>query len=159
MPGPRCTLYLELITKLNLSYPEFLKNISMIHKMLLLFLSLCLMSAVVNCGSPKANVLSFQETDQEIKVSVGEIFKIDLPSNIGTGYSWTLKVPLDTTLISFVDQEYIENDLMTEEEESKEIWRFQAVKKGTASIQMIYKRPWEEISQDGKETNFEVIIK
>ena len=121
------------------------------------FLSLCLLAAMVNCGSANANLV-FQHTDQEITVKQGEIFKIELPSNIGTGYSWTLQSPIDSSLLSFVDQEYIENDLMTEEEESKEIWRFQAITTGKTTIQMIYKRPWEEVSDESKELTFQVQI-
>ena len=127
------------------------------NKMMIFFLSLCLLAAMVNCGSSNASLV-FQDTDREITVKQGEIFKIELASNIGTGYSWTLKSPIDSTLLTFVDQEYIENDLMTSEEESKEIWRFQAIATGKTSIHMIYKKPWEEVSEESKELTFQVEI-
>ena len=76
--------------------------------------------------------------------------------NIGTGYSWTLKTPLDSTFIELVDQEYFENDLLTEEEESKEVWRFKGLKQGQTQIQMIYKRPWEKVSEEAVEKTFTV---
>ena len=130
----------------------------MINRIMLFFVSFCLLAAMVNCGNSSATQQIFQDDQNEIQVKKGEIFKIILPSNIGTGYSWELQAPLDSTYLKFVDKEYIENDLMTEEEESREIWRFQAFKKGQSTIQMIYKRPWEKVSEDAKERQFEVSI-
>lgn len=126
----------------------------MIDKIFNTFLLFTLLAALVDCKSPQITGLVFSAEDERIEVPVGTIFKIDLASNIGTGYSWTLKTPLDSTFLELIDQEYFENDLLTEEEESKETWRFKGLKKGSTQINMIYKRPWEKISEESIEKTF-----
>lgn len=128
----------------------------MIDKIFNTFFLLTLLAALVDCKSPQANNLIFSAEDEKIEVPVGTIFKIDLASNIGTGYSWTLKAPLDSTFLELIDHEYFENDLLTEEEESKEIWRFKGLKKGNTQIAMIYKRPWEKVSEESIEKVFTI---
>lgn len=128
----------------------------MIDKIFNTFLLFTLLAALVDCKSPQMTGQSFSVEDAKIEVPVGTIFKIELASNIGTGYSWTLKTPLDSTYLELIDQEYLENDLMTEEEESKEIWRFKGLKKGQTQIDMIYKRPWEQVSEESIEKIFVV---
>lgn len=128
----------------------------MIDKIFNTFLLFTLLAALVDCKSPQMTGQSFSATDTKIEVPVGTIFKIELPSNIGTGYSWTLKIPLDSSFLEKVDQEYFENDLLTEEEESKEVWRFKGLKKGETQIEMIYKRPWEKVSEESIEKTFTV---
>ncbi|MEM6377008.1 MAG: protease inhibitor I42 family protein [Bacteroidota bacterium] len=128
----------------------------MIDKIFNTFLLLTLLAALVDCKIPQTPDLTFSAENETIEVPVGSIFKIELASNIGTGYSWTLKAPLDSNFVAFVDQEYLENDLMTEEEESKEIWRFKGLKKGQAQIEMIYKRPWEKVSEEAIEQTFTI---
>ncbi|GAB5554046.1 MAG: hypothetical protein Sapg2KO_36370 [Saprospiraceae bacterium] len=128
----------------------------MFVKIINTFLLLSFLAALVDCKSPQMSSQSFSIDNTQIEVAVGTIFKIELASNIGTGYSWSLKTSLDSTYLELIDQEYFENDLLTEEEESKEVWRFKGVKKGTTEIKMIYKRPWEEVSQESIEKTFTV---
>jgi len=130
----------------------------MIDKIFSTFLLLTLIAALVDCKSPQVSNLIFTDQDEKIEVTVGTIFKIELPTNIGTGYSWSLKSPLDSSYLELIDQEYKENDLMTEEEESKEIWRFKGLQKGETQIKMIYKRPWEKVSEEAKEKTFVVSL-
>lgn len=128
----------------------------MIDKIFNTFLLFILLAALVDCKSPQMSGLTFSGQDEKIEVPVGTIFKIELASNIGTGYSWSLKAPLDSAMIELIDQEYFENDLLTEEEESKEVWRFKGLKKGETQIKMVYKRPWEETSEEAIEKFFKV---
>lgn len=100
----------------------------------------------------------FTAEQDSIQLKEGVVFQLELASNIGTGYSWALKLPIDTTYLDFLDKEYFENDLMTEVEESKEIWRFQTKKAGETTINLIYKRPWESVSEESKEKIFLVQI-
>jgi inhibitor of cysteine peptidase len=122
------------------------------------FLTFCLLSMTYNCKTPQSAIPVYTSQDSLITIPSGMIFKVELPSNIGTGYSWSLLSPVDTTILQFIDQEYMENDLMTSEEESREIWRFRSQAKGQAQIELIYKRPWEQTSEESKEKVFQVIV-
>lgn len=122
------------------------------------FLTFCLLGMTYNCKTPQQVIPVYHMQDSLIEVSEGAIFMLELPSNIGTGYSWTLQASIDSTLLEFMDQKYIENDLMTPEEESREVWRFRAKMNGRTQINMIYKRPWETTSEESKEKVFQVKI-
>ena len=76
--------------------------------------------------------------------AVGDDFIVTLGSNPTTGFEWSAEISDETMLIQ-TDHRY-----EPAEEENivggagEEVWTFEALKKGTATINMEYSRPWIE---------------
>lgn len=67
--------------------------------------------------------------DSVRRVRQGEVFTISLPSSIGTGYTWQLARPADSTHLTFMSKRYIAaNDL--DGGPGTDQFTFRAVKKG-----------------------------
>ncbi len=91
---------------------------------------------------------TFTETDDGKTASVGkgESVRITLESNPSTGYKWNMKASEQDILKNTA------NDYTSECEEGmmgcggKEVWDFTAVASGTATLEMLYYRGWEQES-------------
>ena len=123
------------------------------------FFSFCLLLSLADCAAPGPTPATLSDQDTTLEVAIGEVLQVELEANIATGYNWTLKVPADSSYLSFLDETYVENEFMTAKEEGKSVWRFRALKKGSTQLRFIYKRPWEKISAEAKEASFLVQIK
>lgn len=82
----------------------------------------------------------YKKTDDEIVASVGETFIIELEGNPTTGYGWQPQV--DNDMLRLIDQQY-QPAGSSIGGGGKEVFSFEPVKSGRASISFEYKRPWE----------------
>ena len=87
-----------------------------------------------------------------IETNTGKIFKIELPSNPTTGYSWQPVFNKDDFIL-------LSNYFQTESEligaGSLEIFEFKSKKTGRLKIKMLYKRAWEKLIE--KELDYDII--
>ncbi len=83
--------------------------------------------------------------DQEYSLNPGQSFAIMLDSNPTTGYTWTASY--DEALLSLLAKHYRqEGEGKLIGQGGQDIWRFKALKAGTAEIKMVYSRSWENVT-------------
>ena len=82
----------------------------------------------------------YRKTDGEIVASVGETFSIELDGNATTGYEWEPKLSDDT--LRLIERRYQPAGAGIGAG-GKEIFTFEPMKSGRASVSFEYKRPWE----------------
>ena len=109
---------------------------------------------LVGCQTVRSPVeLTQLDSGSQINLKVGQILKVELPSNPTTGYNWTLT---DTTESEPVLEKAGEPAYVKDEEAAgivgiggKETWKFRAIRAGWQKLRLEYKRPWErEISAE-----------
>ena len=111
-----------------------------------LCLSACLpaakqVSVEVSCDDfMRANHIS-----QEVEVAVDGSLTVTLCSNPTTGFQWVESAQIsDQTVLQQTDHKFVPpEETGVAGAAGKEIWTFQALKKGTSTISMEYSRPWE----------------
>lgn len=114
----------------------------------------------------RADYDDFQEENHittDINISVSGTLEVSLYSNPTTGYQWTENADIsDTTVISQAEHNYVSPQ---DSEEpvvgagGKDVWTFNVLKKGTATITMVYSRPWESDSSDNWTYTLNVTVK
>ncbi|MFC1911670.1 DUF4382 domain-containing protein [Chloroflexota bacterium] len=98
-------------------------------------------SVEVSCDDFAGN----QHISKEIEVEAGDSFKIALCSNQTTGFQWSESAQIDDeTIVEQTDHEFIS----PEEQQlvgaaGQEVWTFQALQEGTATVKIEYGQPWE----------------
>jgi inhibitor of cysteine peptidase len=75
---------------------------------------------------------------------VGDLVKITLPSNPGTGFKWVLAGISDVAILSQEGQsQYVLPDNPAPGAGGQEIWTFKVLKRGTGNVSMAYSQPWD----------------
>ena len=84
---------------------------------------------------------------REVKVSVEKTLAVTLDSNPTTGFRWNLRENSDESVLQLVGNEFVAAGTTKPPlpgTGGKEVWIFEARKKGTSKVSMEYTRPWEE---------------
>lgn len=79
--------------------------------------------------------------NQTVDMAVGDRLVLSLPSNPTTAYSWTYREQPSEQVLEEVRQWY-ESDSMLIGSGGSQYWEYKAVAPGSASIKLIYSRPW-----------------
>jgi predicted secreted protein len=111
-------------------------------KIMLLVFAACFVMLTGCFDQTKNTINDPNYTSDTIKVKVGEIFTIKLPSDLSTHYSWRMG-ELKRGVIQSFGKDY-KRDERTQSiiyEGGEEIWIFRAVGSGKASIKFEYMRP------------------
>jgi inhibitor of cysteine peptidase len=101
-------------------------------------------------------IMSEREEHPALTVRRGNKFKIELQSNPSTGYSWHLLF-YNKNILKLLSSEFeakTENQIGTA---GKQRFNFEATKKGTTSIKLVYKRAWEISTMKSKEFSIKVL--
>lgn len=111
--------------------------------------------------TPATAIVNDQETNSgsQINLSVGDQLSVTLDSNATTGYSWNLSAISDASVIAKISDEYIAptpSDPPLAGQGGQEVWTFEALDAGTATISMQYIRPWETEPEPAK--TFEITV-
>jgi len=108
-----------------------------------------------NVNDSSEMVLGEEDSGRTIEVTQGDEFRIELESNITTGYSWSISV-IDTDYL----QQQGEQEYSTESElvgaGGVEAFRFKAIQPGETYLKLIYQRPFE--ADKPAERIFELIV-
>ena len=97
--------------------------------------------------TPTANEVNIDASynGSDVTLTTGDLLVVTLESNPGsTGLSWNLSVISDTDVIQYVSDEYIApetTDAPMVGVPGEEVWTFEALATGTATISMKYNRP------------------
>lgn len=93
--------------------------------------------------------LTMKDNGKTIEVHTGDIIRITLKSNITTGYSWESADKVDKDILALDKNDYM-SDPNPEELDGvggNTVIVYRALKPGRAKIDLIYMRPWEEVSE------------
>ncbi len=89
--------------------------------------------------------MNLQHISQETEVTVDDSFTVTLGSNPTTGFQWSESAQIsDQTILQQTNHEFVPPEGDVPGAPGKEIWTFQALKKGESTISMEYSRPWED---------------
>ena len=98
----------------------------------------------------------------EATLAVGEHLVVTLASNPGsTGFSWNLSAISDADVIQYVSDEYIapeQTDPPMVGVPGEEVWTFEALAAGTATISMRYIRPWETEAEPAETFEINIVV-
>jgi inhibitor of cysteine peptidase len=88
-----------------------------------------------------------QAISQEVQVAVDGSLTVTLCSNPTTGFEWESASISDQTVLQEVDHKFEASEATGDGSAvgapGRDVWTFQALKKGTSTISMEYSRPWE----------------
>jgi predicted secreted protein len=82
----------------------------------------------------------------QIVAAPGEQFTLRLDTNRAAGFAWELAKPLDTSVVTLVGTAYEEAASGGVGAPGVEVWTFAAVASGWTTINLAYRRPWEEMA-------------
>lgn len=119
------------------------------------------MPAVGRAGAGRVGGIGpvFTDPNQPVEVAAGDTFRIVLDSNRTTGYGWQLAETPDEAVVKKVHNRYRAPRVKRPGAGGQEVWRFQAVKPGTAEIRMVYVRSWEKGVEPARTAVFKVNVK
>jgi len=108
-------------------------------------LSLCACSPAIDVSCD--DFMNLQHISQEVEVTVDGSFTVTLCSNPSTGFQWSESAQIsDQTVLQQTAYEFVpptDGLLLAPGTPGKEIWTFQALKKGDSTVSMEYSQPWE----------------
>jgi len=109
-------------------------------------LSLCACSPAIDVSYD--DFMNLQHISQEVEVAVDDSFTVTLGSNpASTGFQWSESAQIsDQTVLQQTAHELVpptDGLLLSPGTPGKEIWTFQALKKGDSTVSMEYSQPWE----------------
>ncbi|MFA5367566.1 MAG: protease inhibitor I42 family protein [Dehalococcoidia bacterium] len=129
-----------------------------------LVLGLTLVAGISCSGeseSPEVNV-DASYNGSEVALALGDHLVVTLDSNPGsTGFSWNLSSISDADVIRYVSDEYIapeQTDPPMVGVPGEEVWTFEAIAAGTATISMKYIQPWMPDADPAKTFDITVIV-
>ena len=91
---------------------------------------------------------------QLIEMPLGETLELRLPENPVTGFRWHLQSSGEPILTLVADS--FEPGDGTPGQGGIHWWRFQSVKTGTASVQLYYRRRWEQSAKSAQTFKLQV---
>ena len=98
----------------------------------------------VTWAIPIENFMEKPDHIDEIEIPVGDTFILKLGSNMTTGFQWGEEAVISNgDILKQTGYEFTEPDTGTVGAAGQEIWKFEALKKGTTKVSMSYDRPWE----------------
>jgi predicted secreted protein len=100
--------------------------------------------------------LSKRNKRHDILVRCGKQFKIELESNSSTGYRWQ-PLSFDQSMLKLVSSEFLPNIKNQVGSTGIQRFNFEASKKGTTRIKLVYKRAWEVSTMKSNEFSVKVL--
>ena len=114
-------------------------------------------AASADTNIPKTVAVS--ETGKQIELASGDLLVVTLDSNPSTGFSWSISAITDESVIDDVNNEFKGADTGMMGAGGQEVWTFEAVDKGSSTIEMKYSRSWEQGVEPAATFNVTVVVK
>jgi inhibitor of cysteine peptidase len=121
-----------------------------------LFFALLILS-LASCK--KTSIDKNADVQSSYQIAVGENFKLHLPSNPSTGYSWQWDNKQLVSVLDTLSHHYDATQPRTVGGGGIETWTFKGVKQGVDSVKLFYRRPWEKTQVADKKIVFIVKVK
>jgi inhibitor of cysteine peptidase len=94
----------------------------------------------------------------EVVLSAGDTLLLSLESNPTTGYAWEI-AEIDQSILREASHEYEAEASGLVGSGGHEIWRFDALAAGRTTLQLEYRRPWEEGVEPEKTFCVRVVVR
>lgn len=101
----------------------------------------------------------FRSNMKIIKAKIGELFIVELLSNVTTGFEWRINGILDNYKLELINHFYTPPQKAIPGRGGKEIFEFIPVSKGKTNIRFVYIRSWEKNNVPAQNIKFNIIIK
>jgi len=108
-------------------------------------------------GASGSNVQVFHETDTSISVKRGARFVLALPANPSTGYSWKAVVS-DPRVVHATGSKQVNPPGAPPGAGGIQRLGFDALAKGTSTLELVYDRPFAQGSPGNKDVTFTVTV-
>ena len=115
--------------------------------------------AAVSADTNATLALTAADSGKQITVKDGTSFTVTLDSNPSTGFAWSVSGITDETVIDDVSNEFKGADTGMVGAGGQEVWTFEAVDKGSSTIEMKYSRSWEQGVEPAATFNVTVVVK
>lgn len=99
--------------------------------------------------------LSRLDDGNEINLSVGDTFSIQLKGNASTGFSWDVVDPLPSS-VKLIEKTYTVDTPTKCGSGGVFVFKFVVMSAGSHKIHLVYARPWE--TKDGSEKTYTIKI-
>ena len=112
--------------------------------MTMLVVLLSLLFLIAGCGQPAQITLDMSANGSQVEMERDQELVIKLESNPTTGFSWAVS-GVDTAVLQQIgDTEYEPDETGLVGSGGWESCRFEAVAAGQTTLELVYRRPWEE---------------
>lgn len=109
---------------------------------------------------PAAKAIDIIESGKQVEIPVGGVLSVTLESNLTTGYSWNANATIsDRKVLEQSSHQYQPPANQIPGAGGREVWTFTGLARGTSSIEMEYKRPFEPDNPPANTFNVTVIVK
>jgi inhibitor of cysteine peptidase len=117
----------------------------MSQKFVKIALFVLLAALLAACGKKEMSI-GRAENGGTVELKIGETLMVSLDSNITTGYSWEIAESDESILKLKGEPEYVEpkSDPQLVGAGGTQVFRFEALKAGQATLTLVYRRPWEK---------------
>jgi inhibitor of cysteine peptidase len=105
------------------------------------------------------SVVNVSESGKQIELAPGDSLTVTLDSNPSTGFAWSISGITNEAVIDDVSNEFNGADTGMMGAGGQEVWTFEAVDKGTSTIEMQYSRSWETGVEPAGTFNVTVVVK
>jgi inhibitor of cysteine peptidase len=134
----------------------------MTSKLITVGLMVVLVVSLFACSGVAKNVtiVGSSSVDEGVEIAAGGSITVVLESNPTTGFQWSEEAQIsDSTVLKQVSHEYVAPDSELVGAAGQEIWKFEALREGTATISMEYSRPWEGGEKGERTYTLKVTVK
>ena len=128
-------------------------------KLSALLFTTILLAACAGKAEPQQENLVISDPAKILEATVGNEFKIAIPSNPSTGYHWELGDDLDESIVTFVSKYYSPKTSAAPGSSGQDVWVFKAIKAGEAHITLLYYSPSNEPTDPQQKVIFTVTVK
>jgi inhibitor of cysteine peptidase len=131
-------------------------------KLILLILGVApaLLLLVTACAATPNQVSVNQSfSGKQANIAAGGSITVTLDSNATTGYSWQLMGISDNTVLEKTNNVYEAPTSGLMGASGKEVWTFQALRAGKATVTMEYGQPWTGGQKDANNFVLTVVVK
>jgi inhibitor of cysteine peptidase len=101
------------------------------------------LTAPTGCLRPETREFTARDSGRTVTLPIGTHFTVRLASNVSTGYGWQLTA-LDQAVVRNTGNHYIAPEAPLPGAGGVEEWDFAVQATGTTTLEMEYRRPWEQ---------------
>jgi inhibitor of cysteine peptidase len=113
-------------------------------------------------GTPTIIDLDSANNGVTLETTVGQTINITLDSNITTGFQWNLVSEPNASVLKLLSSQYVEpaaGNPPVVGAGGREVWKFQTIGRGTATIKLAYFRPFEKNTPPAKEFSATLVVR
>lgn len=128
-------------------------------RMLCTIFLLCLIPVMlIGCAAGFTHQVTEEQNDSQIQVKLGDGLQVALAGNPTTGYAWEIAENNSNMLAPQREVEYQPEKTNLVGSGGTFIFTFKAIFKGTSSLKLIYRRPFENDIPPNRKFNLTILV-